>query len=113
MVKRGQIWWTDLDEPKASEPGYRRPVIIVQSNEFNRSRINTVVVIPITSNIKLSEAPGNVKLPKTKTGLSKQSVANVSQVITVDKSFLDEQVGQLDNLIMNQVEEGLRLVLAL
>jgi mRNA interferase MazF len=113
VVKRGQIWWTDLDEPSASEPGYRRPVIIVQSNEFNKSRINTVVVIPITSNIKLAEAPGNVRLPKAKTGLTKQSVANVSQVITLDKGFLDEQVGQLDNLIMNQIEEGLRLVLAL
>lgn len=113
MVKRGQVWWTDLDEPKPSELGYRRPVIIVQSNEFNRSRINTVIVIPITSNIKLSEAPGNVKLPKSKTGLTKQSVANVSQIITIDKNFLDEPVGQLDNLIMNQIEEGLRLVLAL
>lgn len=112
-MKRGQIWWTDLDEPTASEPGYRRPVIIIQSNEFNRSRISTVVVIPITSNVKLADAPGNVSLPKTKTGLTKQSVANVSQVITVDKSFLDEQVGQLDNLIMNQIEEGLRLVLSL
>jgi len=112
-VKRGQIWWTDLDEPDASEPGYRRPVVIVQTDEFNRSRINTVVVIAITSNVKLSQAPGNVLLPKATTGLTKQSVANVSQVITLDKRFLDKQVGQLDNLTMHQIDDGLRLVLAL
>ncbi|HUD06670.1 MAG TPA: type II toxin-antitoxin system PemK/MazF family toxin [Candidatus Saccharimonadales bacterium] len=112
-MKRGQIWWADLDEPVASEPGYKRPVLIIQSNEFNRSRISTVVVVPLTSNLKLSEAPGNVRLPKVTTGLSKESVANVSQVITIDKSFLVEAVGQLDNLDMHQIEEGVRLVLGL
>ena len=112
-MKRGQIWWADLYEPVASEPGYKRPVLILQSNEFNRSRINTVIVVPLTSNLKLSEAPGNVTLPKARTGLSKESVANVSQVITIDKSFLVEEVGQLDNLNMHQVEEGVRLVLGL
>lgn len=96
-----------------SEPGYRRPVLIVQSDDFNRSRIATVIAVVITSNTKLAQAPGNVFLPQKLTGLSKDSVANVSQVVTVDKSILTERVGVLPSNILKQVETGLRLVLRL
>jgi mRNA interferase MazF len=113
VVNRGQIWWVELAEPIASEPGYKRPVIIVQANEFNKSRINTVVVIAITSNLRLAAAPGNVRLSKSKTGLSKESVANVSQIITIDKQFLVEKIGELDNSTMQELDEGMRLVLGL
>ncbi len=113
MVSRGQIWWAELPEPSASEPGHKRPILIVQSDEFNRSRISTVVAIAITSNLKLANAPGNVKLPKAKTGLSRESVANVSQIITLDKSFITQKVGRLDHRTMSQIEEGLTLVLGL
>ncbi len=113
MVKRGQIWWAELPDPIASEPGYRRPVVIVQSDEFNRSRINTVIVTTISSNLRLADAPGNIKLSKGKTGLNRESVANVSQVITIDKRFLSEKVGQLDNVTLQQLDDGLELVLGL
>jgi len=112
-VKRGQIWWAELPDPIASEPGYRRPVVIVQSDEFNRSRINTVIVTTISSNLRLADAPGNIKLSKGKTGLNRESVANVSQVITIDKRFLSEKVGQLDNVTLQQLDDGLELVLGL
>src|SRR5476649_2940959 len=97
MVNRGQIWWADLPDPIASEPGYKRPVIVIQTDEFNKSRINTVIVVAVTSNVRLADAPGNVKLIKSKSGLNKESVANVSQILTIDKQFLVERVGQLDN----------------
>jgi mRNA interferase MazF len=112
-VKRGQIWWAELPEPSASEPGYKRPVIIVQADEFNISRISTVVVVAITSNLRVADAPGNLRLPKSKTGLAKDSVANVSQILTLDKSFLTEQIGQLDKVTAQQLDEGLQLVLSL
>lgn len=112
-MKRGQIWWAELPEPGASEPGYRRPVIIVQADEFNSSRISTVIAVAITSNLRLADAPGNLLLSKSKTGLLKDSVANVSQVFTIDKSFLTEQIGQLDRLTCQQLDEGLRLVLSI
>lgn len=112
-MNRGQIWWAELPEPQASEPGYKRPVIIVQSDEFNRSRINTVVAVVVTSNLKLADAPGNVALPQSRTGLDRASVANVSQIITIDRRFLSQKIGQLDNLTMQQLEEGVALVLGL
>ena len=108
MVKRGEIWWADLPEP-----GFRRPVLVVQSNAFNASRIQTVVAVSITSNLHLADAPGNVRLPSKKTGLSKESVANVSQIVTLDRRFLTEKVGKLDQSIILRVEEGIRLVLDL
>ncbi|NWG75136.1 MAG: type II toxin-antitoxin system PemK/MazF family toxin [Rubrivivax sp.] len=113
VIQRGEIWWTTLPEPVGSEPGFRRPVLIVQSNDFNRSRINTVIAVVITSNTRLAEAPGNVFLPRHVTGLSKDSVANISQVITIDKSFLTERIGSLPSQVLQQIETGLRLVLAL
>ena len=93
VILRGEIWWATLPAPSASEPGYRRPLLIIQSDDFNRSRINTVIAAVITSNLRLSEAPGNVLLSKKDSKLPKKSVANVSQLITVDKSFLTEKVG--------------------
>ena len=112
-MRRGQIWWADLGEPIASEPGFRRPVVVVQSDDFNRSRISTVVVVPLTSNLQLAKAPGNVNLPRAKTGLAKESVANVSQIITIDKQFLSEEIDQLDFTFMQQIDDGIRLVLSL
>ncbi|HJQ08204.1 MAG TPA: type II toxin-antitoxin system PemK/MazF family toxin [Candidatus Saccharimonadales bacterium] len=113
MVGRGQIWWVDLSEPLGSEPGYTRPVVIVQADVFNRSRISTVMAIVITSNVRLAEAPGNVLLLADKTGLKKDSVANVSQTVTIDKRALREQVGELDNETMRLIDEGMRLALGL
>ncbi|MEA3360625.1 MAG: type II toxin-antitoxin system PemK/MazF family toxin [Thermodesulfobacteriota bacterium] len=113
VMQRGDIWWATLRSPAGSEPGYRRPVLIVQSDDFNKSRINTVVVAILTSNLRLQHAPGNVFLSKQKTGLSKDSVANVSQVVTLDKSFLAERIGSLSADKIKYVDDGLRLVLNL
>jgi mRNA interferase MazF len=112
-MQRGEIWWAELPPPKASEPGYRRPVLIIQANDFIRSCIKTVTVIGITSNTKLAHAPGNIFLDSTQTGLPKDSVINVSQIITIDKSFLTEHVGTLKPKIVKSIEEGLKLALAL
>ncbi|MGQ0644311.1 MAG: type II toxin-antitoxin system PemK/MazF family toxin [Elusimicrobiota bacterium] len=112
-MKRGEIWWADLPDPAASEPGYRRPVLVVQSDAFNGSPIQTVIAVALTSNVRLADAPGNVKLSTRKTGLPKESVANVSQIITLDKSFLLEKCGALDHAMMSLVDEGMRLVLSL
>ena len=110
---RGAIWWAELPDPVASEPGYRRPVLIIQSNAFNRSRILTVIAVVITTNLRLAEAPGNVRLAARESGLPKDSVANVSQIITVDKTFLVEKCGQVREGTMRAIEAGMRLVLAL
>jgi len=110
-VKRGEVWWAD--SPSASEPGFRRPVLVLQSDEFTRSRINTVVVAVITSNVRLAAAPGNVSLPKRGAGLNRESVINVSQILTLDKSFLVEKTGKLSQVSMSEVDEGVRLVLEL
>ena len=112
-MKRGEIWWADLPDPIASEPGYRRPLVIIQIDDFNRSRINTIVVVVLTTNLRLAEAPGNVILRSEQTGLPKDSVANVSQVLTVDKSFLSERAGKLLKPELLNIETGLRLVLGL
>ncbi len=112
-MQRGEIWWTHLAEPKGSAPGFRRPVLIIQSNEFNQSRINTVIAAVITSNTALAKAPGNVRVPARASGLKKASVVNVSQLITVDKRFLDGCTGQLKSSHMQEVEDGLRLVLGM
>jgi len=112
-VYRGEIWWASLPEPTGSEPGYRRPVLIVQDNAFNQSLIQTVIVVVITSNLDLAQAPGNVILPRKATGLPRDSVVNVSQVVTIDKAFLSERVGSLSDDIQEAVDQGLRLVLYL
>ena len=112
-MKRGEVWWADLPEPSASEPGFRRPVLILQADEFTRSRIKTVIVATITSNIRLAAAPGNVSVSKKGAGLNRESVVNVSQILTLDKSFLSERTGKVTQAIMSEVDEGVRLVLAL
>ena len=112
-MERGEIWWAALPAPRSSEPGYRRPVLIVQSNAFNKSRIRTVLAAVITSNLRLGDAPGNVRLERRQSGLRRPSVVNVSQVITLDKSYLVERVGRLAARPMKEVDSGLRLVLSL
>ena len=112
-MRRGEVWWADLPEPAGSEPGYRRPVLIVQADDFNRSRLRTVLAAAITSKLVLAHAPGNVRLPRRSAGLERESVVNVSQVLTVDKRFLTERAGRLSGSHLRLVEEGLRLVLAL
>jgi len=113
VVERGQVWWAELGEPTGSEPGFRRPVLIVQSDTFNRSRLRTVLAIVLTSNVRLVDAPGNVLIPAKVAGLPKDSVANVSQVITVDRDFLAELAGRVRGHLLKDIENGLRLVLAL
>jgi mRNA interferase MazF len=113
VVERGQVWWADLGEPDGSEPGYHRPILIVQSDAFNRSRLQTVMAVILTTNARLVDAPGNVLLPAKSTGLPKDSVANVSQVITVDRAFLTESAGRVRGQLLKDVDTGLRLVLGL
>jgi len=112
-MQRGDIWWASLRSPRGSEPGHRRPVLIFQGDDFNKSRINTVVVAILTSNLRLQAAPGNVFLKKKITRLAKDSVVNVSQVVTLDKSFLTERISTIPADMMSEVDEGLRLVLNL
>ena len=112
-MRRGEIWWAELPEPVRSEPGFRRPILVIQSDDFNRSRIRTVLGAAITSNAKLTAAPGNVSLPTHGTGLPRQSVVNVSQIVTLDKSFLVKRAGRATDAVLRQVENGLRLVLSL
>ncbi len=112
-IQRGEIWWADLPEPRRSEPGYRRPVLVVQADSFNRSRIQTAIVAAITSNIELAEAPGNVLLPARSAGLPRDSVVNVSQILTLDRRFLTEHAGTLSPRLQRSVDDGLRTVLQL
>jgi mRNA interferase MazF len=113
VIRRGEIWWATLPEPRGSEPGYRRPVLVIQTDPFNASRIQTVVVIAITSNLRLAEAPGNVYLAAKSSGLPLDSVANVSQIVTFDKRFLESRVRALAKRELALVGDGLRMVLGL
>jgi mRNA interferase MazF len=112
-VHRGEVWWAGLKESVASEPDYRRPVLVVSSDDFNRSRIKTVLAAILTTNLRLAEAPGNVLVAAGETGLPRDSVVNVSQVVTLDKAFLAERVGLVGGRAMLAIEDGLRTVLAL
>lgn len=112
-MKRGEIWWASLPEPDGSEPSFRRPVLVVQADEFNRSTIRTVICATITSTLRLAAAPGNLRLAPRTSGLAKSSVVNVSQLITTDRTHLTERVKKLDDRTLLQIEEGLRLVLQL
>lgn len=113
VMRRGEIWWASLPAPRGSEPGYRRPIVVVQSDRFNESRIGTVIVAILTSNLRLAAAPGNVRLDGYETGLPRDSVLNLSQVLTVDKSFLTERVGILSVRNMAAMDAGLKLVMGL
>lgn len=113
VIERGQVWWADLGDPSGSEPGFRRLVLIVQSDAFNRSRLHTIIAVVLTSNLRLVDAPGNVLIPAKNAGLPKDSVANVTQVITLDRDFLTEPAGRVRGQVLTAVESGLRLVLGL
>ena len=112
-MRRGEVWWAELPRPAGSEPGYRRPLLIVSSDDFNRSRIRTVLTVAITGNLALAEAPGNVRLRRSVTGLPRPSVVNVSQIATADRAFLTARAGRLSGTVMRRVDEGLRLALDL
>jgi len=113
VIKRGEIWWADLVDPRGSEPGFRRPVVVVQSDSFNRSHIGTVVAAAITSNLDLGEAPGNVRVSRRESRLPRESVVNVSQVVTLDRRFLVKRVSRLPLRVIEEINSGLRLVLSL
>ena len=113
VVERGDIWWADLADPRGSEPGSRRPLLIVQADAFNRSRLQTALGLALTTNLRLAAAPGNVLLPATEVGLPRESVANVTQLVTVDHDYLLELVGQVPPHLMARIDDGLRLVLGL
>lgn len=110
-VVQGEVWWAELPEPAGSGPGFRRPVVVVQGNALNRSRIATVVCVPLTSNLTWADAPGNTLLPAKGTGLPKDSVANASQIVTIDRSFLAERVGRLGPKQLSQILHGIDVIL--
>ncbi len=113
MIRRGSICWADLGEPRGSKPAKRRPVLVIQADPFNASRLNTTLAAVITSNTSLAAMPGNVFLPATSSGLPKDSVVNVTALITLDKTDLGDETGQLPPALMNDVDRGLRRVLGL
>ena len=112
-MRRGEIWWASLPDPRGSEPGYRRPVLIVQADAFNQSAIQTVIAAAITSNLRLAAAPGNIILRRRESRLSNDSVVNVSQLVTLNKGLLVDRVGRIPLARIREVEDGLRLVLSL
>lgn len=111
MIGQAEIWWADLGEPIGSAPGYRRPVVVVQCDALNRSRIGTIVCVPLTSNLKWAEAPGNVLLPARATGLPKDSVANVSLIVALDRQQLTERTGKIANRQFDLLLSGIDLLL--
>ena len=112
-IARGEIWWAELPDPVGAGPGFRRPVLVIQHDAFNRSRLGTVTVVALTSNLRLLDAPGNVLVPARASGLPRDSVGNVTQVVTLDRRVLRERVRALSATLMRQVDDGLRLALAL
>ena len=111
VIAQGDVWWADLPTPTGSGPGFRRPVVVVQGDTLNRSRIATVVCVPLTSNLRWSDAPGNLQLPSNLTGLPRDSVANTSQIIAVDRGLLTERVGRLPRAKLQLILTGLDVVL--
>jgi mRNA interferase MazF len=111
VISQGEVWWADLGEPMGSEPGYRRPVIVVQGDALNRSRIATVVCIPLTRNIKWASAPGNLLLKSDLTGLPEDSVANVSQIVALDREQLTERVGKVGSRQIDAILNGVDVIL--
>ena len=110
-INQGDIWWADLPSPRGSKPGFRRPVIVVQQNPINYSQINTVICVPLTGNARLANAPGNVFMPVAQTGLSKDSVANASQILTLDKRFLEAYVCTVPESLLTRVLDGIEFML--
>lgn len=111
MISQGEIWWADLSEPTGSGPGYRRPVVVVQCDELNQSRVSTVVCVPLTTNLKWKDAPGNVLLTARATGLAKESVANVSLIVAVDRRQMTECVGKLTRRELDLILAGIDTIL--
>ena len=111
VISQGEIWWADLPTPVGSGPGYRRPVVIVQADALNRSRIATVVCVPLTSNVRWEDAPGNVSLTSRATGLPKDSVANVSQLVAVDRNLLTERVAKVSRAKLESILAGIDVIL--
>jgi mRNA interferase MazF len=111
VISQGDLWWAELPEPRGSEPGYSRPVLVVQGDPFNQSRISTVLVVPLTSNLRLADMPGNVLIPAGKSGLPKDSVANVSGLLAIDRSDLTERVGRISRAQLQLVFSGFDLLL--
>jgi len=111
MVSQGEIWWADLLAPTVSGPAFRSPVVVVQGDALNRSRIRTVVCVALTSNLRWADAPGNVSLPGRLTGLPKDSVANVSQIVTLDRDLFAERVGKLPRAKQELLLAGIDVVL--
>ncbi len=111
VISQGEVWWAELDEPVGSAPGFRRPVVVVQSDALNRSQINTIICIPLTSNLKWANAPGNVLLKGKQTGLPKDSVANVSLIVSLDKRVLTERSGKLSKRLLEAILSGIDVVL--
>ncbi|MDX2178368.1 MAG: type II toxin-antitoxin system PemK/MazF family toxin [Bryobacteraceae bacterium] len=111
VVGRGEVWWADLPSPTGSGPGYRRPVVVVQSDHLNRSRLATVVCVPLTSNLKYAEAPGNVLLRASAAGLPKDSVANPTQIVSLDKALLTERIAKLSQNAMTSILGGIDIIL--
>ncbi len=112
-MRRGEVWWASLPDPSGSGPGYRRPVLVVSSDDFNQSTIATIIIAAITSNLRLAEAPGNVRLRRREGGVPKASVVNISQIFTIDRARLTERLGSLSRDRLQSVESGLRLALSL
>ncbi|HJS58121.1 MAG TPA: type II toxin-antitoxin system PemK/MazF family toxin [Vicinamibacteria bacterium] len=113
VVQRGELWWADLGEPRGSEPALRRPVLVLQADSFNRSKLQTVVVISLTTNVRLAAAPGNVLCRPRGPRLREASVVNVSQLSTLDRRFLIQRIGRLSGPTMRDVESGVKRVLGL
>lgn len=111
MIRQGDVYWLDLETPRGSEPGYRRPCVVVQNDLLNRSRLHTVVVCAITSNLKRAEVPGNVPLEAGEAGLPKASVVNVTQVFTVDREYFSEPIGVVSRARLESVLAGIRFVI--
>ena len=111
VISRGDVVWASFADPAGSEPGFRRPVVVVQGDAFNASRLGTVVVVPLTSNLRWAAAPGNVTLPAERTGLPKDSVANVSRIVAVDRGILSDRSGHLDDDDIALIHSGIDVVL--
>jgi mRNA interferase MazF len=111
VISQGEVWWADLPDPAGSGPGFRRPVVVVQGDAFNRSRIATVVCVPLTSNLKWADAPGNISLLGRVTGLPKDSVANVSQIVSLDKDLLTRRAGKLPRAKLELLLSGIDVIL--
>jgi mRNA interferase MazF len=112
-MTRGEVWWVDLGIPFGSEPGFKRPVLIIQDDAFNESNINTIIVVPLTSNLNLASAPGNVLLNRKDTNLSKDSIVNVSQIVTLDRERFINKAADLKSKHLKKIEEGIKLVLSI